>query len=74
VDADRVDLFRVVDAVLAALEPGFALRRADECDLDILGGEEAFVARDEPRKGEDGASGDIVGDSSRQRPPRASVA
>src|ERR1051326_5097621 len=70
VDADRVDLLGVVDAVLAALEPGFALGRAHELDFYILSSEEAFVARDQPRKRKDGASGDIVGDFSRQRRPR----
>src|SRR5581483_1989453 len=71
VDADRVHLLRIADAALAALELGFALRRAHELDFDVLGGEKAFVARDEPRKGKDGASGDIVGDSFRQKGPHA---
>jgi hypothetical protein len=60
--------------VLAALELRFALRRAHELDFDVFGGEKTFVARDQPRKGKDGPSGDIVGDSSRQRAPRKSVA
>src|ERR1051326_4397444 len=55
VDADRVDLLGVDDAVLAALELGFALRRAHEFHLDVLGGEEAFVARHQPRNRKAGA-------------------
>jgi hypothetical protein len=74
VDADRVDLLGIVDAALAALECSFALRRAHELNLNVLSGEESFVARDQPRKGKDGPSGDIVCDSSRQRAPRKSVA
>jgi len=73
VDADRVDLLGVVDAVLAALEPGFALRRAYELDFNVLVGKKAFVPGDKPGEGEYGASGYIVGDFSRQRRPRPSV-
>jgi len=70
VHADGVDLNVVRYRVLAAFKPRLALGRADELDFEILGGEQAIVPRNEPRKRKDGASGNVIGDFLRQaRPP-----